>query len=591
MNQMQLANIILQQSSEPHWMVDSNYHLIYANNAFQSFTIKGGEKQLNKIVFLGNISKDHKRSWRTCYDRALNGERVVIEEQFENKKINETHYYQITFEPITNGENKYYAVACHAKEISLEESNLLAKDRHITPQRTKEKELNNLFETIPGILCFTDFSGRILKINKAGCSLLGYKEEEFIQENLSKFIYPDDLDDTTKELSRLEAGETIVKFENRYLTKRGDIIWLSWYCNADSNEGVITVTAKDITEEKKLKKLNKQASNLAKVGSWEYDLIKDDLFWSDEVHRLHETDPSTFVPSVERAIDFYKEEHKSFVSDVIFKAIKEGGYLDYEAAIISESKKEKWIRVIGSPEYVEGKCVKFIGSFQDITDLKEANVRLQSLSDNIPGVVFQYLLLPDGTDEFRYVSKGSKRIWSYTPEEVMNDLDLVWDQIKAGGDLEAVKKSIEESIENMTQWSIRYRILRPDGEKRIIQGSGIPSFGSDGTILFNSVALDVTEQAKNEELLKDLNQQLKKHTFELEHSNEKLREIAWTQSHIVRTPLSRILGIINLLENKEDLSKDLLAWLDHLKKSTQELDDIVKKIIKEANDFIKEEPN
>ncbi|WMN12264.1 PAS domain S-box protein [Marivirga salinae] len=591
MNQIQLANIILQQSSEPHWMVDSNYHLVYANNAFQSFTMKGGEKQLNKIVFLGNISKDHKRSWRTCYDRALNGERVVIEEQFENKKINETHYYQITFEPITNGENKYFAVACHAKEISLAESNLVAKDRHIIPQRTKEKELNNLFETIPGILCLTDFSGRILKINKAGCSLLGYKEEDFLQENLSKFIYPDDLDNTTKELSRLEAGETIVKFENRYLTKRGDITWLSWYCNADSNEGVITATAKDITEEKKLKQLNKQASNLAKVGSWEYDLIKDDLFWSDEVHRLHETDPSTFVPSVERAIDFYKEEHKSFVSDVIFKAIKEGGYLDYEAAIISKSKKEKWIRVIASPEYVEGKCVKFIGSFQDITDLKEANVRLQSLSDNIPGVVFQYLLLPDGTDEFRYVSKGSKRIWSYTPEEVMNDLDLVWDQIKAGGDLEAVKKSIEESIENMTQWSIQYRILRPDGEKRIIQGSGIPKFGSDGTILFNSVALDVTEQAKNEELLKDLNQQLKKHTFELEHSNEKLREIAWTQSHIVRTPLSRILGIINLLENKEDLSKDLLAWLDHLKKSTQELDDIVKKIIKEANDFIKEEPN
>jgi PAS domain S-box-containing protein len=364
-----------------------------------------------------------------------------------------------------------------------------------------ENELSHLYDAIPDIVCVGDFKGRFLRINQAGCDLLGYQQEEIVYQSLEKFIHPDDLHIAYKELERLEAGERNFGFEVRFLTKSGEILWLSWYCKVNINERLIYSSAKDITQEKKLSQLNRQASDLAKVGSWEYDLVEDDLFWSEKVHRLHETDPDSFEPTIERAIDFYKEDHKSYVTDLIYKSIKEGAYLDYEAIVVSRSKKERWIRVIASPEYIEGKCVKLIGSFQDITDRKEAESRLQNLSDNIPGVVFQYYIHPDGTDEFKYVSKGAEKIWSYSPEQVTKDLDLVWDQIKASGDFEAVKESIVDSINNKSPWSIRYRIIRPDGEKRMIQGLGTPEFLSDGTIIYNSVALDITEETKNEELL------------------------------------------------------------------------------------------
>jgi hypothetical protein len=45
-----------------------------------------------------------------------------------------------------------------------------------------------------------------------------------------------------------------------------------------------------------------------------------------------------------------------------------------------------------------------------ITTNKEAEVRLQSLADNLPGVVFQYLIYTDGTDNLKYVTKGSKGV-------------------------------------------------------------------------------------------------------------------------------------------------------------------------------------
>ena len=367
-----------------------------------------------------------------------------------------------------------------------------------------EDDLKHLYEAIPEILCITDMEGRNLKMNPAGFELLGYTEDEILLKPLDMFVHPDDKNTSFLELEKLKKGISIFQFENRCITKAGNVVWLSWNCNVSLQDGLIYAAAKDITKEKKLRQLNKQANNLAKVGSWEYDLIENNLFWSDEVFHLHDMDPGTFVPNVETAIDFYKEEHKSYVTDEINKSLTQGVYLDYEAVIISKSKKEKWVRVIGSPEFIDGKCVKLIGSFQDTTDRREAESRLQNLSNNIPGVVFIYLVHPDGSDEFKYVSKGSEKIWGYSPVEVTENIDLAWNQVKAGGDYEAVKQSISDSAKNKSQWSMRFRIVKPDGEKRILQGLGTPEFLSDGTVQYNTVVLDITHESRTQELLDDV---------------------------------------------------------------------------------------
>jgi len=364
-----------------------------------------------------------------------------------------------------------------------------------------ENDLGYLYNTIPDIVCLTDFQGRFLKINKAACDLLGYTEDELLYQPFNNFVHPEDKVISKNELVGITKGQITSSFENRYRTKSGKTIWLSWTSNASSEEGLIYAIAKNITEEKKIKELNRQTRELAKVGGWEYDLIEDNLFWSSEVHRLHETDPNTFKPSVEKAIEFYKEEYKPFVTDCITKSITEGVSLDYEAIIITKSNKERWIRVIGNPEYIEDKCVKFFGSFQDITDRKETEDRLENISDNIPGVVYQYILHPDGSEEIKNVSKGAEKIWGYSADEITNNINLAWNQIKAGGDFEAVKQSIVDSITNKTNWSIRFRSVTSNGEKRMLQGVGKPEFATNGTILFNSILLDVTQESKNEELL------------------------------------------------------------------------------------------
>jgi light-regulated signal transduction histidine kinase (bacteriophytochrome) len=72
------------------------------------------------------------------------------------------------------------------------------------------------------------------------------------------------------------------------------------------------------------------------------------------------------------------------------------------------------------------------------------------------------------------------------------------------------------------------------------------------------------------------------HINTIEIQNAKLRNIAWTQSHVVRAPISRILGIINLIEEEGENFNEIQFWLQQLKISTTEMDDIIKNIVKET---------
>lgn len=391
-----------------------------------------------------------------------------------------------------------------------------------------ENDLNHLYGAIPDILCLVDFQGRFLKMNKSGYQLLGYTEEDILHQTCAKFVHPEDKDISINEILRLSKEKTTFKFENRYITKNGSVIWLSWTGNADMDGGIIYATAKNITEEKALRELTRQASKLAKIGSWEIDFVNSAIFWSHMVHQLHETDPTTFFPDFTEAINFYREDFRSQVESSIGECMVTGEPFDLEAVLVTEKKNERWVRVIGEADMVDGKCKRIYGSFQDIHDRKEAEIRLQSLADNLPGVVFQYLIYPDGTDALKYVTKGAEQVWGFRAEEVIQNNQLVWNQISAGGEILKVQQSIGQSIQNKTKWASRWKYIMPNGEQRTHAGYGSPDFLTDGTILFNSVILDVTQEAKNEELLRQATGMAKIGSWELDLINREEDTMYWS---------------------------------------------------------------
>lgn len=68
----------------------------------------------------------------------------------------------------------------------------------------------------------------------------------------------------------------------------------------------------------------------------------------------------------------------------------------------------------------------------------------------------------------------------------------------------------------------------------------------------------------------------------IEEQNKKLREIAWTQSHIVRAPVARLMGLVDILDNgnlSESEKKQMLAYIFS---SAQEIDQIIREIVKNS---------
>lgn len=69
----------------------------------------------------------------------------------------------------------------------------------------------------------------------------------------------------------------------------------------------------------------------------------------------------------------------------------------------------------------------------------------------------------------------------------------------------------------------------------------------------------------------------------IETQNRTFKEISWIQSHVVRAPLARLMGLVNLLENEANVTNpELSELLEHVKTSSFELDDIIRDISKKS---------
>ena len=81
-------------------------------------------------------------------------------------------------------------------------------------------------------------------------------------------------------------------------------------------------------------------------------------------------------------------------------------------------------------------------------------------------------------------------------------------------------------------------------------------------------------------VVNDITDQIR-HIVTIEEQNKTFREIAWIQSHVVRAPLSRLMGLINLLDLKDnETSEENLELINYIKNSAEELDQIIRDISK-----------
>jgi PAS domain S-box-containing protein len=109
-------------------------------------------------------------------------------------------------------------------------------------------EVDRLFTLSPDLIVVAGFDGYFRRVNPAFESLLGYTEQEALSRPYLEFVHPDDLGPTEAQGNRLEEGQTITSFTNRYVSKDGSYRWIEWTATPVLEERLTYAVGRDVTE-------------------------------------------------------------------------------------------------------------------------------------------------------------------------------------------------------------------------------------------------------------------------------------------------------------------------------------------------------
>jgi len=110
------------------------------------------------------------------------------------------------------------------------------------------------FNLSPDLVCVAGFDGYFKKVNPAVSKLLGYTSEELYSKPINYFVFEEDKALTSKARSMINKSMPLTNFENRYVTKGGEIVWLAWTSQPIVDEQLVFAIAKNITQKKRLEK-------------------------------------------------------------------------------------------------------------------------------------------------------------------------------------------------------------------------------------------------------------------------------------------------------------------------------------------------
>jgi len=185
--------------------------------------------------------------------------------------------------------------------------------------------------------------------------------------------------------------------EAPFVRADGSVQWIywdirPWYISENEIGGLLMHTG-DITHAKekdderiRIEKILDKTNEFARVGTWEVDLVKSEVFWSKIVREIHEV-PENYKPDLETGINFYKEgSSRNTIKKAIAESIKQGTSFDVEVELVTAKNNIIWVRTMGQAEMIDGRCVSILGVFQDINEMKNSQIELDNAHTQLEAI-------------------------------------------------------------------------------------------------------------------------------------------------------------------------------------------------------------
>jgi PAS domain S-box-containing protein len=292
-----------------------------------------------------------------------------------------------------------------ASKTDLEQEIFGRKQAEIALRESEQRWATTL-ASIGDAVISTDTSGKIIFMNDAAEELTGWTQSEASQQP-TKTVF-----NIINEQTRLEVENPIDR-----VLREGMVVGLANHTvlirkdgaevaiddsgapikGKDGNIIGVVLVFRDITERKKAEeellesegRLNR-SEVIAHLGSWELDLVKDKLSWSDEVYQIFGLKPQEFGATYEAFLQAVHPDDREAVDTAYSSSLREGrDTYEIEHRVVRKSTGE--IRIVYEKcEHIRdesGKIIRSIGMVQDITERKMMESQIEEYSKHLESLV------------------------------------------------------------------------------------------------------------------------------------------------------------------------------------------------------------
>ncbi len=342
-------------------------------------------------------------------------------------------------------------------------------------------------------------------------------------------------------IARAARGEAS-RFETTVLSAKNGIVYIdAAFAPLPGPDGAINRvvgTGVDVTVRRKVENdlrrsqaLIAEAQRLARLGSWEWNVAKDQVTWSEELFRIYALDPARHVPSYESFLATVHPDDREHTSTVLRLARENVSAFVYDHRIVRPDGSVRMLHTRGEvvPDR-DGRVARLVGSCWDITDRWEALRRAErarteaeaarSEMENILGRVADGFVAVDRDYRYRYVNESARRVMGRDPLSLIGK--RMWDEFPEVRGHE-FQRACEQALAEQRPVYV-WNYFQP--WDRWFEGRIHPS--PEGLSIFFT---DVTEQQKAQESLRASAEQLRALAARLSEIREEERKSIARELH------------------------------------------------------------
>ena len=564
----QIKSNILESITDGFYAIDKDWTVTYWNKEAERILERPRETIIGQNLWDAYPAEAHEQLFST-YQKALTENISIQMEMFYMpKKI----WMEITVFPSEEGLSVYF--------------------KHVNDRKQAEEKINEAKKQYQDLFDFNPLpqwvynleTFMIIDVNLAATRHYGYSKDEFLSMSIRDLKPAEELEILEDVVRQAIKTGFFPKTTGKHVVKSGEIIDVQVEGNSIMFEGkpCMLVLAVDITEKTKAREdllaSEQKFKALVQHGS-DLQTILDErglfLYVNETTTRILKFREQDLIG--QPAFDFVHEEDRCRVMNNFYTLGANKTHSIEPYRFINGRGTYVWLETIITNMTAEPAVAGLVANSRDVTSRIAIEQRMQK-----------------SIDRFNIVSKAtSDAIWDYdltTDQVVWNDVAKSvfgfketiqtaewWQNHVHPDDLDRVNSAIAELVEHKdNRLELEYRFRCEDGGYKHILDRSFVLFDETGKLrrVIGSMQ-DMTERVK--------------YVQQVEAQNEYLKNFAWTQSHVVRAPLSRIMGIADLLSSSATEDNPDAELIRHLASSAAELDSVIRELVKKTEAIYKGE--